>query len=330
MPTVTIAMPIHNRPTFLRDAIEGALAQRFADFELVISDSSTTSELADIVASYDDERIVYIPYPESGGPAQNWLNAVRSGRAPLMATLHDDDVWEPDFLAQVVPPMLDNPEVYISFADYRIIDGSGAELIDRTMTESQRSGRNTLPAGLVGHDLQERLRLGIVDNVAQPSYAAVIRREPILTFDFPDEIELIYDIWATYELIRAGGLMHYTAEPLTRYREHGNNLTSSGFGDAEDYFFSRVLEEQSAFPALCAAITERWTDLRWGRSTRYLRHGKYDDALREWSGIKGSVSRPRAAMIELGTRVRPALPALRAAKAAVGSTRDAANRLRHR
>ena len=66
---LTIGLPTYNRAKYLREAIDSVLGQTFADFTLVISDNASTDETPEIVASYDDSRIVYRRHETNRG----WL-----------------------------------------------------------------------------------------------------------------------------------------------------------------------------------------------------------------------------------------------------------------
>ena len=73
--------------------------------------SATTvrsDEVQALVCSYDDPRIVYHRNSEDIGGQANWLAIIERAETPLVASLHDDDAWHPDFLAKLVPPMLEH------------------------------------------------------------------------------------------------------------------------------------------------------------------------------------------------------------------------------
>jgi len=58
-PKLTIGMPVYNGELFIKKAIESILAQTFTDFELIISDNSSTDSTEKICQDFvnSDNRI---------------------------------------------------------------------------------------------------------------------------------------------------------------------------------------------------------------------------------------------------------------------------------
>ena len=169
MAVVTIVMPTFQRADYVRHAIDSALAQTFDDFALSIGDNSRTDEIQDVVCSYDDPRIVYHRNAEDIGGQANWLAIVDRAETPLVASLHDDDAWHPDFLAKVVPPMLEHPDVGMTFADFCVMDADGMPLPELTAELSIRTRRDCLDTGRLDLDRAAGLRLVAVWNAAAAS-----------------------------------------------------------------------------------------------------------------------------------------------------------------
>ena len=100
MPLVSVIIPTHNRPEFLQQAISSVLSQTVSDFEvIVVDDGDRESGAEDIVSSFNDSRIQYVPQlrPHSGAPvARN--RGVEESHADLVAFLDDDDEWLPQKL----------------------------------------------------------------------------------------------------------------------------------------------------------------------------------------------------------------------------------------
>ncbi|MEZ5728147.1 MAG: glycosyltransferase family 2 protein [Burkholderiaceae bacterium] len=158
-PTVTIVLPAYVRTDFLRHAIRSALAQRYGDFVLSIGDNSTERCAERIVREFDDPRIEYVAHPRNLGAQGNWFSLIERARTPLVATLHDDDAWHEDFLQRLVPPMLEDPELAMSFGDFDLIDSNGAALPEATAALSAKTRRDRLPEGRIDMDREMALRM---------------------------------------------------------------------------------------------------------------------------------------------------------------------------
>ena len=273
MATVSIVIPTYEREQLLREALDSALAQTYTDFEILIGDNSTSDATEQMLAAYSDPRIHYHRNRPGLGAIGNWLDLVQRATAPLIGTLHDDDIWEADYLATVVPPMVDDPTIAMTFNDYWVIDEHGTIQKDYTDRESARTHRNELPAGTVHYDLDQGLRLVAVWNAPQPCYAAVIRRDEILATDFIEDIHPLYDIWTSYNLVKRGCRLRYEPRRLTRYRVHSSAGTSDArFSEAEDNAFRHIIEDNRDRP-VAEEIRRYWSSIRWYRGVGLMGEG---------------------------------------------------------
>lgn len=331
MASVSVIVPTYERPDLLRAALDSALAQTFDDFVILVGDNSESDACEQLVADIADLRIRYHRNRPGLGPQGNWLDLVARADTPLVASLHDDDVWEPEFLEATVPAMLADDSIAMHFTDFWMIDDSGHRLEDYTDAESARTHRASIPTGPVDGDLAEGLRLVAVWNAPQPAYAAVLRRDPVLAIDFPDDISPLYDIWISYQLVKAGHRFHYHARRLTNYRVHAGAVTSSGFARAEDAIFRRIIDENQSVGPVLDEIRTYWADLQWSRATELMADGP-DTRTRSQQQLRSAapgLTGPKRAAALVGGHVGPAWHALRMARLArhrISSPADARSR----
>lgn len=222
VPLVTIAIPTYRRPDWLRGAIESALAQTFQDFELLVSDSDGSGAIAALVAGYCDPRLRYRRNEVPTDGLQNALAMYREARGELIATLHDDDEWDPRFLEKMVRPLVEDPSVGLTFADHWVMDVSGYLLIDRTESYTRERGR----AGLSPGRHQPFVRLALVNRAVFFVAATVFRNGLVDWDDVPPEAAPPYDVWLAYLACRDGAAAYYVPERLMRYRMHGAAATA--------------------------------------------------------------------------------------------------------
>jgi len=104
VPRVTIGVPTYNRATELDRAVRSALAQTFADLEIVISDNAsddaTPATCARLAAS--DPRVRIIRRDANVGLTANVNAVLREARGELMMVLADDDWLDPAFVEHAV------------------------------------------------------------------------------------------------------------------------------------------------------------------------------------------------------------------------------------
>lgn len=97
-PKYTIAIPVHNRLEYLKQAIRSSLAQTVSDFEVVISDDCSTDDLGSVVNSFNDPRILYHRSEQRLGAARNHQLSVALSHGDYIVNLHSDDLLFPTYL----------------------------------------------------------------------------------------------------------------------------------------------------------------------------------------------------------------------------------------
>lgn len=202
--------------------------------------------------------------PTTLGQQGNWLWLIHNADTPRPASLHDDDVWQPDFLEKTVPVIDADPTVSMVFSDYELIDGDDRLLVDETEALTRQSHRDLLPVGPLDLSLPEALRLVAVWERRSP-YCAVLRREAVVATEFPDAIDPVYDIWLSHQIARRGERFAPVPGRLTRYRWHPGSSTTTGWSAPEDEIFSRIICENSDAGEVIGEIEAYWASIRWGR-----------------------------------------------------------------
>lgn len=103
MPFFSIALPVHNGAAYLRAALDSVLAQRFRDFELVVSENSSTDATADILREYAarDWRIRVHGTERLLPQAENTNRVVDLCDGEWIKLLCHDDLLAPDCLSGI-------------------------------------------------------------------------------------------------------------------------------------------------------------------------------------------------------------------------------------
>lgn len=92
-PTVSIVISTYNRCAILSNALESALRQTFADFELIVIDDGSTDSTRESLDAFRS-RVRYIYQPNRGVSAARNAGAA-AARGEWLAILDSDDIWDP-------------------------------------------------------------------------------------------------------------------------------------------------------------------------------------------------------------------------------------------
>ena len=90
-PFFSVILPTLNRADYLPFAIQSILNQTFEDFELVISNNSSTDSTEEIVLGFDDRRIKYFKTDVQMPMNEHWNFAIEKATGKYLTFLGDDD-----------------------------------------------------------------------------------------------------------------------------------------------------------------------------------------------------------------------------------------------
>jgi Glycosyl transferase family 2 len=254
---VSVVLPTHNRPHWLRTALTSVLDGDFQEFEVIVSNNGRHQDTRELAREITDPRVRWVEQPASA-QLEHLLAALRLARGRFIAILHDDDWWHPRLLATLIPPLEERRQAVLAFVDQLHVSVDGR--VDELATEylSRASGRAVLEAGF--H--QPFDELAIRESVSNAGL--VFRREALNLADIPLEVGTASDLWIPYLLARTGGAAYYCPARLFYVRDH-----------AESEFAAKPLE------TLTAAVDCQRRMLRDPRLAPYREELKLRIAARE-------------------------------------------------
>ena len=90
-PLVSVIVPVYNGTDALRRAIASVLRQTYRNFELIIVDDCSTDDIASVVKSFQDDRIIYLRHVQNKGAAGARNTGMCQARGEILAFLDSDD-----------------------------------------------------------------------------------------------------------------------------------------------------------------------------------------------------------------------------------------------
>lgn len=118
-PLISIVVPLfHTPPHYARSMLDSVMAQRYANWELVLVNASPEDEaLSDVLAEYSDRRINIVPMNENLGIAGNTNAGIHACTGDYIAFLDHDDVLDPLALHMYVGALNEDPATDLFYCD---------------------------------------------------------------------------------------------------------------------------------------------------------------------------------------------------------------------
>lgn len=215
--TVAILLSTHNGASYLEPQLNSILAQRYANWQLVISDDGSSDATLSILKRYQ-QKIGAHKMQIRQGPCQGFcanfmsLACDPTITADFFAFCDQDDVWWPEHLERAVNRLAEieehRPALFCSRT--HLIDQQGHALGRSPLFAHTPSFHNALVQSLAGGNT-------MVFNAAAKQLLTQAGRLAVVSHDW----------WAYLLVTGAGGWVHYDPAPSVAYRQHGQNLVGA-------------------------------------------------------------------------------------------------------
>ena len=128
-PKVTVLMPAYNAGKYIAAAVQSALDQTFADFELLIVDDGSFDDTVSVTERFHDDRIRLIRQ-EQGGVSAALNKGLLHARGEYICRFDADDLCFPQRLARQVEFLDANPDYLLVGSDAEYISEDGEHLFN--------------------------------------------------------------------------------------------------------------------------------------------------------------------------------------------------------
>lgn len=215
-PKVSVCIPAYNAASYIRQAVESALAQNYSDFEIVVVDNCSTDETASLVERLSRSsggRIRYFKNEHNIGLVPNLNKCLAHARGKYIKFLCADDLLLPRCLEKMVASLEVNPLVTLVACARQLVDAEGHELGIRryAFDDVVVSGTRVITKCLFGGNY-----------IGEPS--AVMFRRSDMKGVFREDMPQLSDIDMWFQLLEAGAFSAL-ADPLCAFRVHPAQMT---------------------------------------------------------------------------------------------------------
>ena len=115
-PRFSIIVPLYNKASYVRKALDSIISQTFTDWECIIVDDGSTDGSVDVVREMKVEDKILTQSNSGVAAARN--NGVKASGGEYLCFLDADDWWEPTFLEEVDRLINEYPEAGLYATNY--------------------------------------------------------------------------------------------------------------------------------------------------------------------------------------------------------------------
>lgn len=120
-PTFSIVLPVFNNLELFRRALGSTLLQQDVEMEIIVTDDSTTTDIADYIASLNHPQLRYFHNQPGLGAVSNWNSGLSKAQGDYVILMHHDEAMTgQDYLQRVQQLLDDGCDVVVSDVEVSI------------------------------------------------------------------------------------------------------------------------------------------------------------------------------------------------------------------
>ncbi len=216
-PLVSICIPAYRAERYLPAALESARAQRFTDWELIVTEDGSHDSTEDIVRAFArtvPQSVRYDRHAQNQGLPATRNTGIASARGEWIALLDADDVWTTGHLETAAELFSRSPAELIHSGSILFDSDSGRELEVRAPTPQQIA------------DFPRSLFNGAY--LIQPSSVVMRRQLWADVGGFDPTFRYVEDREMWIRCARSGARFAYTGLNTCLYRKHAGAMSRHG------------------------------------------------------------------------------------------------------
>lgn len=216
-PLVSVVIPAFNNAHFIEAAVESVLAQTMTDYELIVSDHSSTDGTWTLLQQYQSrDRVRLTQLPGGGGAVANWNAVSAQASGSYIKLLCGDDLIYPHCLEQQVTE-IERHSAVLTACPRDIIDPKGKVVI-------KGRGLGGLRRPMAGAAAARIAAKSGANQLGEPG-SVLMRREVLEGAGYWDSRDPYLIDLQTYCHVLVEGDFAPTLQPLAAFRMNDGQLT---------------------------------------------------------------------------------------------------------
>ena len=115
-PIVSVIVPTFNRPLYLAEALSSVVRQRYCNLQIIVANDGGC-DVAGIVESFNDPRIVFINRRQNRGLPFTLNESLARVRGKYVCYLGDDDLFYPHHVGTLVDALENQADCSVAYTD---------------------------------------------------------------------------------------------------------------------------------------------------------------------------------------------------------------------
>lgn len=216
----TFVICAYQKSRYLNECVQSIMKQELLGKVCIAT--STPNDFIFSIAAMNDLP-VYVN-PKSEGIAADWNFALNCAKTPLVTLAHQDDIYEKEYLLQVLNALNQSSNPLLAFSDYCEVRG-GKKINKSTLLAVKRVLLFPLRfSGLWKNRFVRRRILAFGNAICCPAVTLV--KEELKLPVFTNNMKSNIDWQAWEEISRYNGDFVYVPQPLMGHRIHEESTTS--------------------------------------------------------------------------------------------------------
>jgi glycosyltransferase involved in cell wall biosynthesis len=231
-PDIDVVIPVRDGARFLPACLDSVIAQSYPPRAIIVVDDGSTDATPQVLVEYARRRSeLQIIRSEPRGVSHARNLGLQASRAPFVAFLDADDVWEPSKLGRQLALFDDQrPRLGFVHCAYRLIDEAGRPVAGEEILEPRKRG--CIFSELLTHG----------NIVSGSGSAVVVRRKTLDLVGGFDERLFLGEDWDLWIRLASVSEIDFVPERLVAIRMHDRSAQRrQRMGQAEVSLFQDLL-----------------------------------------------------------------------------------------
>ena len=231
--SISVVIPNYNYEKYLYQRLYSVLNQKVKINEIIILDDCSKDNSRKLIDILYDNLKDYINikkvYNEenSGSAFKQWKKGFELAKSDYVWIAEADDYCDSKLLVELIKPIKDNKDIYISYADTSFVDAQGKVMLKSIVPEIDIMKTGHWNNNYVNDGIDEYTNYSFLNCTLANVSSCIIKKD-----NYEKEFKLSGNYkqagdWLLYVNIMRKGKISYYNKALNYYRVHGNNVSST-------------------------------------------------------------------------------------------------------